>query len=69
MREFIVSPTTLSSRHKTMNRKTTIICSAPDLASMNIKENLLAMQDWVREGDVYESDRVRIVEVDKLHIF
>ena len=52
-----------------MNRKTTIICSAPDLASMNIKENLLAMHDWDREGDVYESDRVRIVEVDKLHIF
>jgi D-aminoacyl-tRNA deacylase len=52
-----------------MNKKTTIICSAPDLASMNIKENLLLMHDWDREGDVYESDRVRIVEVDKLHIF
>jgi D-aminoacyl-tRNA deacylase len=52
-----------------MNRKTTIICSAPDLASTNIKENLLAMQDWKRDGGVYESDRVRIVEVDKLHIF
>ncbi|MBA1343595.1 MAG: D-aminoacyl-tRNA deacylase [ANME-2 cluster archaeon] len=52
-----------------MNRKTTIVCSAPDLASMNIKENLLAMHDWERDGDVYESDRVRIVEVDKLHIF
>ena len=52
-----------------MNRKTTIICSAPDLASINIKENLLAMQDWERKGNVYESDRARIVEVDKLHIF
>ncbi|MEA3281310.1 MAG: D-aminoacyl-tRNA deacylase [Euryarchaeota archaeon] len=36
---------------------------------MNIKENLLAIQDWERVGDVYESDRARIVEVDKLHIF
>nr|QNO49625.1 D-aminoacyl-tRNA deacylase [Methanosarcinales archaeon ANME-2c ERB4] len=52
-----------------MNKKTTIVCSAPDPASMNIKENLLAMHDWEREGAVYESDQVRIVEVDKLHIF
>lgn len=36
---------------------------------MNIKENLLAMRDWDRDGGVYESDRLRIVEVDKLHIF
>ncbi|KAF5413580.1 MAG: D-aminoacyl-tRNA deacylase [Candidatus Methanogaster sp.] len=52
-----------------MNKKTTIICSAPDPASMNIKENLLLMHDWKRDGGVYESDRIRIVEVDKLHIF
>jgi len=36
---------------------------------MNIKENLLLMHDWKRDGGVYESDRIRIVEVDKLHIF
>jgi len=36
---------------------------------MNIKENLLLMHDWEHEGDVYEADRFRIVEVDKLHIF
>lgn len=52
-----------------MNKKTTIICSAPDQAGMNIKENLLAMHDWKCTGDVYGSDRFRIVEVDKLHIF
>ena len=52
-----------------MYSKITIICSAPDQASMNIKENLLAMCDWECDGNIYEYDRFRIVEVDKLHIF
>ncbi len=53
----------------TMTLKTTIICSAADQASMNIMENLIALHDWERAGDVYEADRFRIVEVEKLHIF
>ncbi|MEA1907900.1 MAG: D-aminoacyl-tRNA deacylase [Euryarchaeota archaeon] len=52
-----------------MNKKTTILCSAADQASMNIKENLIALHDWVHDGGVYESDECRIVTVEKLHIF
>ena len=52
-----------------MNKKTTILCSAADQASMNIRENLIALHDWVHEGEVYESDGCRIVTVEKLHIF
>lgn len=53
----------------TMNKKTTILCSAADQASMNIRENLIALHDWVHDGEVYESDECRIVTVEKLHIF
>ncbi len=53
----------------TMNKKTTILCSAADQASMNIKENLIALHDWVHDGEVYESSGCRIVTVEKLHIF
>ena len=53
----------------TRGTKTTIVCSAADPASMNIKEKLLALHDWERVGSVYESERFRIVEVAKLHIF
>ncbi|MEA1907060.1 MAG: D-aminoacyl-tRNA deacylase [Euryarchaeota archaeon] len=52
-----------------MNKKTTILCSAADQASMNIKENLIALHDWVCDGEVYESRWCRIVTVEKLHIF
>ncbi len=52
-----------------MNKKTTILCSAADQASMNIRENLIALHDWVHDGEVYESDGCRIVTVEKLHIF
>lgn len=52
-----------------MNKKTTILCSEADQASMNIKENLIALHDWERDGEVYESDGFRIVTVEKLHIF
>ena len=36
---------------------------------MNIKENLIALHDWEHDGEIYESDRFRIVTVEKLHIF
>ncbi|RZN42137.1 MAG: D-tyrosyl-tRNA(Tyr) deacylase [Methanosarcinales archaeon] len=52
-----------------MNKKTTILCSAADQASMNIKENLIALHDWVHDDEIYESDWCRIVTVEKLHIF
>ncbi len=52
-----------------MNTKTTILCSAADQASMNIRENLIALRDWEHEEEVYETDRFRIVTVEKLHIF
>ena len=52
-----------------MNKKTTILCSAADQASMNIRENLIALRDWEHDGEVYESNRFRIVTVEKLHIF
>ena len=52
-----------------MNKKTTILCSAADQASMNIKENLITLHDWEHDGEVYESDGFRIVTVEKLHIF
>lgn len=36
---------------------------------MNIRENLIALRDWEHDGEVYETDRFRIVTVEKLHIF
>lgn len=57
----------------------TIICSVPDIASMNIKTHLLALRDWkalqVPENsglsEAYESvdGKFRLVEIDGLHVF
>lgn len=58
-------------------KKITILCSAPDLASQNIKKHLLAFREWeareVPKGfeftAVYESEKFRLVEIEEMHIF
>jgi len=55
---------------KTMNNKITIICSKKDLASQNIKNNLLQIREWNKVSDkVYEFKKFRIVEIDEFHIY
>lgn len=64
---------------KSPEPKSTIVCSQVDAASQNIKEHLLKLDSWSKlEIDcpefedltgVYVSDRFRLVEVAKHHIF
>jgi D-aminoacyl-tRNA deacylase len=59
--------------------KITIICSAPDLASQNIKNHLLNLKDWntlrLPEGTGFSAAResadkkFRLVEIEEMHIF
>lgn len=59
--------------------KITIICSAPDLASQNIKNHLLNLKDWntlrLPEGSGISLAResadkkFRLVEIEEMHIF
>ncbi|MDD2438806.1 MAG: D-aminoacyl-tRNA deacylase [Methanosarcinaceae archaeon] len=59
--------------------KITIICSAPDLASQNIRKHLLALGEWkpltLPENSgfsaVYESaeGRFRLADIEEMHIF
>lgn len=59
--------------------KSTIVCSQVDAASQNIKNHLLKLDSWSKLeidclefedlADVYESDRFRLVEVTKHHVF
>jgi len=59
--------------------KITIICSAPDLASQNIKNYLLNLKDWnilkLPEGSGFSAARestdkkFRLVEIEEMHIF
>jgi D-aminoacyl-tRNA deacylase len=60
-------------------QKITIICSAPDLASQNIKTHLLKLRDWkalkLPENSGFlatleSSDgKFRLVEIEELHVF
>jgi D-aminoacyl-tRNA deacylase len=59
--------------------KITIICSAPDLASQNIKNHLLNFRKWehieipenFEFSAVWESadGKFRLVEIEKMHVF
>lgn len=59
--------------------KITIICSAPDLASQNIKNHLLNLKDWnilkLPEGTGFSTAResadrkFRLVEIEEMHIY
>ncbi|MCQ1536631.1 D-aminoacyl-tRNA deacylase [Methanosarcina sp. KYL-1] len=71
------------SSGKTLNSenapKITIICSAPDLASQNIKEHLLALREWkhleLPENSGFSAAResadgkFRLVEIEEIHVF
>lgn len=59
--------------------KITIICSAPDLASQNIKKNLLAFREWkpleLPENSGFSAARestdgkFRLVDIEEIHVF
>ncbi|AKB18274.1 MULTISPECIES: D-aminoacyl-tRNA deacylase [unclassified Methanosarcina] len=61
------------------NSKITIICSAPDLASQNIKKHLLALREWklleLPENSGFSAAResadgkFRLVEIEEIHVF
>lgn len=61
------------------NSKITIICSAPDLASQNIKTHLLSLKEWellelpensgfsaVRES---RDGKFRLIDIEEIHVF
>lgn len=59
--------------------KVTIICSAPDLASQNIKNHLLGLKEWeilkLPESSGFSAAResadkkFRLVEIEEMHVF
>jgi len=59
--------------------KMTIICSAPDLASQNIKKHLLSLKEWkpleLPENSGFSAARqssdgkFRLVEIEEIHVF
>lgn len=59
--------------------KITIICSAPDLASQNIKKHLLSLKEWkpleLPENSGFSAARkssdgkFRLVEIEEIHVF
>lgn len=59
--------------------KITIICSAPDLASQNIKTHLLSLEEWkllkLPENTEFSAAResrdgkFRLIEIEEMHIF
>ncbi|MHC1757808.1 MAG: D-aminoacyl-tRNA deacylase [Methanosarcina sp.] len=61
------------------NQKITIICSAPDLASQNIKSHLLDLREWKKLELLPESGfsaaresadgKFRLVDIEELHVF
>ncbi|MGB9929041.1 MAG: D-aminoacyl-tRNA deacylase [Methanosarcina sp.] len=61
------------------NKKITIICSAPDLASQNIKNHLLNLEEWeilkLPENSGLSAARksadkkFRLVEIEEMHVF
>ncbi len=59
--------------------KITIICSAPDLASQNIKTHLLSLKEWeplaLPDGSGFSAAResidgkFRLIEIEEMHVF
>ena len=69
----------MDDNSKISEPKSTIVCSQVDAASQNIKNHLLKLDSWSKleiecpefedMADVYESERFRLVEVAKHHVF
>jgi D-aminoacyl-tRNA deacylase len=77
------NPEGLSKQEKNLPEnpfpKITIICSAPDLASQNIKKHLLSLREWkpleLPENSEFSAARkssdgkFRLVEIEEIHVF
>jgi D-aminoacyl-tRNA deacylase len=77
------NPEGLSKQEKNLPEnpfpKITIICSAPDLASQNIKKHLLSLREWkpleLPENSGFSAARkssdgkFRLVEIEEIHVF
>lgn len=77
------NPEGLSKQEKNLPEnpfpKITIICSAPDLASQNIKKHLLSLKEWkpleLPENSGFSAARkssdgkFRLVEIEEIHVF
>lgn len=77
------NPEGLSKQEKNLPEnpfpKITIICSAPDLASQNIKKHLLSLREWkpleLPENTGFSAARkssdgkFRLVEIEEIHVF
>lgn len=77
------NPEGLSKQEKNLPEnpfpKITIICSAPDLASQNIKKHLLSLREWkpleLHENSEFSAARkssdgkFRLVEIEEIHVF
>ena len=77
------NPERLSKQEKNLPENTfpkiTIICSAPDLASQNIKKHLLSLKEWkpleLPENSGFSAARkssdgkFQLVEIEEIHVF
>ena len=71
--------TDISNPENVNNSKITIICSAPDLASQNIKNHLLNLREWKNLKLPPESGfsaaresadgKFRLVDIEEIHVF
>ncbi len=77
------NPERLSKQEKNLPEnpfpKITIICSAPDLASQNIKKHLLSLREWkpleLPENSGFSAarkssdEKFQLVEIEEIHVF